>query len=182
MHIFYLVLFVQDCFGFPGSFAFLHKFENQFITKACYDFDWHCIESVAQFKKSCHLTVCPVNEYGLSLHLLYLCSKLLQLCPTLCGPMDCSTPGSSVHGISQVRILVWVAIPFSRGSSQPRGTRTPHLLCLLHWEAASLLLVPPGKPKGHWTGSQKFFVQQTFVEHILCTKLNSRYWAFRRIR
>ena len=42
------------------------------------------------------------------------------LCPTLCKPMDCSPPGSSVHGILQARILEWVAIPFSRGSSQPR--------------------------------------------------------------
>ena len=41
-------------------------------------------------------------------------------CPTLCDPMDCSLPGSSVHGILQARILEWVAISFSRGSSQPR--------------------------------------------------------------
>ena len=48
--------------------------------------------------------------------------KLLaaQLCLILCDPMDCSLLGSSVHGISQARILEWVAIPFSRGSSQPR--------------------------------------------------------------
>ena len=39
--------------------------------------------------------------------------------PTLCNPMNCSQPGSSVHGISQVRILEWIAISFSRGSSQP---------------------------------------------------------------
>ena len=39
---------------------------------------------------------------------------------TLCNPMDCSPPGSSVHGISQARILEWVAISFSRGSSLPR--------------------------------------------------------------
>ena len=39
---------------------------------------------------------------------------------TLCDPMDCSPPGFSVHGISQGRILEWVAIPFSRGSSRPR--------------------------------------------------------------
>ena len=43
-----------------------------------------------------------------------------QSCPTLCDPMDCSPPGSSVHGILQARILEWVAISFSRGSSQPR--------------------------------------------------------------
>ena len=44
----------------------------------------------------------------------------MQLCPTFCDPMACSLPGSSVHGILQARILEWVAIPFSRGSSQPR--------------------------------------------------------------
>ena len=43
-----------------------------------------------------------------------------QLCLTFCDPMDCSPPGSSVHGISLARILEWIAIPFSRGSSQPR--------------------------------------------------------------
>ena len=43
-----------------------------------------------------------------------------QSCPTLWDPMDCSPPGSSVHGISQARILEWVAISFSRGSSLPR--------------------------------------------------------------
>jgi len=43
-----------------------------------------------------------------------------QPCPTLCDPMDCSPPGSSVHGILQARTLEWVAISSSRGSSQPR--------------------------------------------------------------
>ena len=43
-----------------------------------------------------------------------------KLCLTLCDPMDCSPPGSFVHGILQARILEWVASPFSRGSSQPR--------------------------------------------------------------
>ena len=43
-----------------------------------------------------------------------------QSCPTLCDPMDCSPPGSSVHEIFHERILEWVAISFSRGSSQPR--------------------------------------------------------------
>ena len=46
--------------------------------------------------------------------------KLLQLCLTFCNPMDCSLPGSSVHGILQARILEWIAMPSSRGSSQPR--------------------------------------------------------------
>ena len=62
----------------------------------------------------------------------------------ICDPMDCSPPGSSVHGILQVRILEWVATP-SRGSFWPKDW-TPHLLRLLHWQVGSLPLAPPGKP------------------------------------
>ena len=58
------------------------------------------------------------SSFDLSVHLLS-CS-VTQSCPTLCNPMDCSLPGSSVHGIFQARMLEWIAIPFSRGSSQPR--------------------------------------------------------------
>ena len=43
-----------------------------------------------------------------------------QSCLTLCNPMSCSPPGSSIHGVLQARILEWIAIPFSRRSSQPR--------------------------------------------------------------
>ena len=51
-------------------------------------------------------------------------AKLLQSCPTLCKPMDCSPPGSSVCKILQARILEWVAMPSSRGSSRSRdGTQ-----------------------------------------------------------
>ena len=45
---------------------------------------------------------------------------ITQSCPTLCDPMDCSPPGTSVHGILQARTPEWVAISFSRESSQPR--------------------------------------------------------------
>ena len=68
-----------------------------------------------------------------------------QLCPTLCNPMDCSPPGSFVHGILQARILEWVAISCSRGSSLTQGSN-PHLLCLLHWQANSLPLCHLGSP------------------------------------
>ena len=44
-----------------------------------------------------------------------------QLHPILCDPMDCSPPGSSVHGILQARVLEWVAIPFSKVSSWPKN-------------------------------------------------------------
>ena len=51
---------------------------------------------------------------------LVLCCSDAQSYQILCNPMDCSLPGSSVHGISQARILEWVAIFSSRGSSHPR--------------------------------------------------------------
>ena len=54
-------------------------------------------------------------------------SEVAQSCPTLCDPVDCSPPGFSVHGILQARILEWIAISFSRGSSWPRN-RTQVLL------------------------------------------------------
>ena len=67
-------------------------------------------------------------------------AKLLQSCPTLCDSMDCSPPGSSVHEILQARILEWVAMPFSRGSSPPRDqTQSPAL------QADSLSSEQPGK-------------------------------------
>ena len=49
-----------------------------------------------------------------------VCVFNAQSCPTLSAPIDCSPPGSSVHGILQTRIPEWVAMPFSRGSSWPR--------------------------------------------------------------
>ena len=52
-------------------------------------------------------------------------TKSLQLCPTLCDPMDCSPPGSSVHGISQARPLEWGAIAFSKAQSQEEGIPAP---------------------------------------------------------
>ena len=74
-------------------------------------------------------------------------AKLIQSCLTPCDPMNCSPPGSSVHGIPQARILEWVAISFSRGSSWLRDRTVS--LSLLHWQVGSLSLVPPGKPIWH---------------------------------
>jgi len=87
---------------------------------------------------------------------LFVQPKLLQSCPTLCDLMDCSPPGSSVHGILQARVLEWVAMPSSRGSSRPRD-RT-HVSCLLHWQAGSLPLEPPGKPINLLVRTQFCFV------------------------
>ena len=54
--------------------------------------------------------------------------EVTQLCPTLCDPMDCSLPGSSVHGIFQAIVLKWIAISFSRASFPTQGSNPglPH--------------------------------------------------------
>ena len=71
-------------------------------------------------------------------------NEVLQLCLTLCNPMDCSLPGFSVHGILQARILEWVAISFSRGTSWPRDRTWVSLFMgrLYH-------LSHQGSPNGH---------------------------------
>ena len=61
----------------------------------------------------------------------HVCAKSRQLCLTLCDPVDCSLSGSPVHEIFQARILEWVAISFSGGSSQPRDqTRISCVSCI----------------------------------------------------
>ena len=70
----------------------------------------------------------------LTLHIHPRCCLVAKSCQTLCDPMDCSSPGSSVHGISQARTLEQVAISFSRGSSRPTSP------ALLYWQVESLPL------------------------------------------
>ena len=62
-----------------------------------------------------------------SLQIYSMCVLVAQLCLTLCDPMDCSSPGSSVRGILQTRILEWAAMPFSRGVFPTQGL-SPGLL------------------------------------------------------
>ena len=62
----------------------------------------------------------PPKSCQMKFFFLCVCVLHAQLCPTLCDPMDYSPPGSSVYGITQARILDRVAIPFSKGSPQPR--------------------------------------------------------------
>ena len=64
-------------------------------------------------------------------------AKSLQSCPTLCDPVNCSPPGSSVRGISQARVLEWVAPGDLPWGSPTQGSNL-NLLCLLHWQAGSL--------------------------------------------
>ena len=68
------------------------------------------------------------------MHLSGKHAKSLQLCSPLCSAMDCSLPGSSVHGILQARILEWVAAPSSRGSSRPWDrTCISYVSCTGRW-------------------------------------------------
>jgi len=94
-------------------------------------------------------------------------AKSLQSCPTLCDPMDCSLPGSSVHGIFQARVLEWGAIAFSihagralskpspvvRPSCEPLGDERVLPPATLGWPVSSMgkspLRVPPFKGKEH---------------------------------
>ena len=70
---------------------------------------------------------------------------VMHTCPTLCDPMDCSSPGSSVHGILQARIMEWVAMPSSRGSSRPRDQT--HVSCSSYIADGSFTTEPPGKTR-----------------------------------
>ena len=71
------------------------------------------------------------------------CCLVSQLCPTLCHPMDCRPPGSSLQRIPQASILEWVVISFCRGSSQPRDQTQVSCVgrqILYHWEASVYLV------------------------------------------
>ena len=106
-----------------------------------------------------HTHTFPISYAPLSLWPYYVHAELLQSCPTLCNPMDCSLPGSSVHGILQARILEWVVRSSSRGSSWPRD-RIGVSLCLLHWQEGSL---PLGSPFDHTTLLYFFSLQSHWI-------------------
>ena len=76
-------------------------------------------------------------------------SEVFQSCLTLCNPMDCNVPGSSVHGILQVRIMEWVAISFPRGSTLPRDQTCVSSSCSfvwMYWQPTPVFL--PGESHG----------------------------------
>ena len=81
------------------------------------------------FLPSIFPTIFPSTRVFSSESSLHIRSEVAQSCPTLCDPMDCCPPDSSVRGILQARILEWVAISFSRGSSWPRDqTQVSHIV------------------------------------------------------
>ena len=82
---------------------------------------------------------------------------------TFCNRMDCSLPGSSVHGILQARVLEWVAISFSRGSSQPRDQT--HVSCTGRW----ILVGHPGSPHVHLCCCSVTQLCPTLCDHMDCS-------------
>ena len=76
---------------------------------------------------------------GVGCHYLFQCmkvksaSEVTPLCPTLRNPMDCSFPGSSIHGISQARVLEWGAIAISNINNQERGKKESPKPDWVHW-------------------------------------------------
>ena len=115
---------------------------------------------------NCHNSNWP-RGMGLTLNelkIVWVCAGSFQLCPTLCNPMDCSLPGSSVHGILQTGILEWVAISSSRRSSWPRDWTCAS--CIVRqflynwatWEAQS---------GGYWYNELKPWAYVSFLFQLL---------------
>ena len=99
-------------------------------------------------------------------------TEVAQSCLTLCYPMGCSLPGSSVHGIFQARILEWVAISFSRVSSQPRK-RTP-----IFWVTCIGRQVPLN-PVRFWKYFWALRTSNNFLSYIkLITAASSKYSVY----
>ena len=98
------------------------------------------ISDTASFLGTEFMLMIKIEDLQYRVVFLCVCVLVTQSCPALCNPIDCSLPGFSVHGILQARILEWVTISFSRGSSQPRDrTRVSHI------GGRHLTSEPPGK-------------------------------------
>ena len=89
----------------------------------------------------------PGKNTGVGCHFLLQCmkvkseSEVAQWCPTLHHPMDCSLPGSSVHGIFQARVLEWVAIGLGEGAPNLMGIRNPFIFPLSPTVVSNIRLV-----------------------------------------
>ena len=98
----------------------------QWVSKISLDSCWQVRHSRKASKWCLMQSWCPMC--------VCLSARKLPWCPTLCDPMDCNLPGSSVHGILQARILEWVVMPSFRGSSQSRDwTQVSDVSCIGRW-------------------------------------------------
>ena len=127
------------------------------------------------FLLSYNFLICWVSEWV---------SEVAQSCPTLCDPVECSPPGSSVHGTLQARILEWVAISFSRGSSQPRDrTQVSRIAgrCFNLWATREApvnrvdrynvwLVFPSYFAKSTWRSNVKLYPIPNLPQGLLCLR------------
>ena len=126
---------------------------EQYISSVFHHVGFFPYEDFAVFK---YEAICGTEIYLLlslvwELLVYIWCAKTLQLCPTLCNPMDCSLLGSCVHGIPQARILEWVTSPFSRGSSQPRDqTQVSYVFCIGRQVLYHLSLIKVNRSLWKW--------------------------------
>ena len=147
----------------PHLFNTLLSYNSVFIPKMRGVYDLN------QF--SWKIVWCNENWHGFGARLTRItacCAMLSHFsCVWLCDPMDCSLPSSSVHGIFQARILEWVAISFSRRSSQPRNwTQVSHIVgrCFTVWATrASIYILPMSVFMPSWIVTDWPTKPKTFV-------------------
>ena len=105
-----------------------------------------------------------IHEHGMSFTSLLMKVLVVQSCLTLCDPMDSSLPGFSVHGMLQARILEWVAIPFSRRSSQLRiEPRSPYIL-LSYWKIPEVFWIVSFEG---WSRTQRIIFRVSFSINLI---------------
>ena len=132
-------LFPPDKFVLSKKFASRNESKDRKNLSRLLEKNFYIVIIIGEYVHVC-MCVCVyiyyIYSYVLHIHThththIYICvAQLLQLCPTLCDPMDYSLPGFSVHGILQARILEWVAIPISRRSFRPRDwTHVSYVSC-----------------------------------------------------
>ena len=123
---------------------------------------------------------------------VHMCAySVAQLCRILCYPMDCSPPGSSVHGISQARILEWVAIRSSRGSCQPRdqtrvscvpyiagGFFTGEGLWKPRWGPHPILNTPPDVSATDWASPSQLLSRSGTQEGTPIHPYSQKLWIW----
>ena len=136
--------------------SLLHLFSGLTLFLTAWQVSLHEIPSVTPFSKlwpylrfpGCSVFGSSTTFWGQAPSSSGLCVCLVtQLCLTFCDPLDCSPPGSSVHGILQARILEWVAMPSSRGSSQLRDRTQVSLIA-----GKFFTIWATGEAQVYWSG------------------------------
>ena len=111
------------CAAVSGKILFLFMTKQYSILCVCVCVCVCMWKTLSLYVVYVYVCVCVWKQLSFHIYVyiyIYACAKLLPSCPFLCDLMDYSFPCSSVHGILQVRILEWVAMPFSRAFSWPR--------------------------------------------------------------